>query len=191
MEGLRQSFVKASEKFVEDYPNYIAERKLALGSMFNEHDYPDVERIRTKFFVNIEITPLPSGDHLLLSIGDQERRELAENIEKSVSERLEAAQKDCWVRVLDVVKHFATVMADTDRIFQSSTVEKIRKVCEIAPKLNIANDQRLNDVVSQILTTLGGYDPDTLRESFSVRRQAADDARIAVQQIEQAMNRPA
>ena len=53
--------------------------------------------------------------------------------------------------------------------------------------MNLTKDAELDNVTNQILSTIGNYDPDHLRQSPATRSIAADRAKLVVQNIESAM----
>lgn len=182
------TFNEAVRELVANYEEAKLAAQSHLNTMWNEKDYPDTpEEVSNKFNVDVEFRPMPESGHLMVDLADEELEGIRKDIEDRTNKRLADAQMDIWRRLLEVTKHFAEVMRDDDKIFKNTTVENVRKICELAPRLNLTKDIELDKVTSQILSTIGNYDPDHLRQSPATRSIAADRAKLVVQNIESAM----
>ena len=98
-------------------------------------------------------------------------------IETANNERIANAMGDVWSRLNDKLSHFATTMADEEKIFRDSTVYGLTEVVELLPALNLMNDPNLNNIYADLKMTLAGLSPKDLRKDPDVRCAAADEAK--------------
>jgi hypothetical protein len=97
-------------------------------------------------------------------------------MERAMGERIGRAMQDVYVRLSDVVGHFAKIMADDRKVFRDSTVSNIEELVDLIPGLNVLDDPALNALGVEIKQKLMGIDPKDLRKNPEVRTQAAKDA---------------
>ena len=63
------------------------------------------------------------------------------------------------------------------KIFRDSTIENIRKICELVPMLNITNDPFIARMAKEVAEGFSQVDPDTLRKDLEVRAKVVSNAK--------------
>lgn len=176
MREFRSQFEVEVNAFCQGYPEFVEDARRKLNGLFNQGDYPHVQEIRRKFDFQIVIDPLPvSGDFRVTLQGNE-----IEKIRKEIEERVKAAQalavKDLWKRVYDCVEHISERLGKPDAIFRDTLIENAIELCSLLPKLNFANDQRLENMRKEIEGKLCKHTPEVLRSDSDARSKTAEDA---------------
>lgn len=186
MDGLRklkQEFENEVETFVKNYPMLVQDARQILGAMYDPKDYPTPESIAGRFSVNTTFSTVPDAGDFRVDVGDEAVAEIKKNIEGNVQARLAGATRDCWDRLHQVVKAMAERLGDDTAVFRDSLVENIELLVDIIPKLNVANDEKLDYTVKKVRDWLC-VNPASLRSQLTLRRLTAEKAVEILREIE-------
>jgi hypothetical protein len=146
-----------------------------MGALFNPDDYPSPAQLRQRFYINMDIDPVSEIGDFRVSLDEEHANEVKSQMERAMAERIGRAMKDIWVRMGEVVGHFAEKMG-SDGIFRDTTVKNIEDLLDLLPGLNVLDDPDLTAIGEEIRLKLTGLDPKSLRKDKEVRSQAAKDA---------------
>jgi hypothetical protein len=176
-----------TDDFLKKYPSWIEHAKNEMGNLFDRAHYPSVNDLRHRFRVDLEFEPIPQKSHFLLDMQQDMVEEVSAKAEKKAEERLALAGRAAWENLLEVTRHYATVMADPKRRFKKSTVDNLLETLNRTPDLNFSEDPQLDMMVEDIRNKLSGVPVEELRESPIVRKQAAQDASDSSDTLESLM----
>lgn len=176
MREFRRRFDAATEAFVQEYPTLKVNAKEHLAQMFNEADYPTAQALRGKFGFDVNILPFPDADDFRVNLDADEESLIREAIDEQTNKAVSIAMRDIWTRLHDAVAKMAERLADPDNIFRDTMVTNLRELCDVLPRLNVANDPHLDDLCEQARTKLAAQNPQALRDNGEVRAKAAMDA---------------
>lgn len=176
MRDLRDKFNTAVNDFCANYPTYKQEARKRLGTMYDPDDYPDVSHITTKFSAELSFLPVPDAKDFRVDLGEDEVAEIKKDIENQVAKQQEAAVRDLWMRLKDVVDRIHERLHDPEAVFRDSLIENAQFACEIAEKLNINDDKTLEATRADIQHRLCRIAPQRLRDDKTLRKQIADAA---------------
>ena len=168
---------------VSEYSQLIEDAKLSLGTLFDSNDYPDEDSIRAKFGIEVKFMPVPEASDWRVSVGEEELDELRRNVEQQVRKSQNAAMREAWDRLFDVVRHAHERLSKPDAVFRDSLIENAVELCDLLPSLNLADDTRLEQMRREIKDSLCKHAPATLRRDTGVRAQAADEMRAAMSKM--------
>lgn len=159
MRQARETFETAAAEFIADYPAFVADARIRLNGMFNASDYPDSNEIRRRFSFSTNLFPVPNASDFRVDISEAQAAMIRADIETKGNEALDAAVKDAWQRIADVVGHMAAKLREfkpakdgtkTAGIFRDSLVDNVRDLVAILPAFNITNDPKLADVAKRM-----------------------------------------
>ena len=170
---LQSGFETAAAEFARNYPQYIADARQNLNSMFNPCDYPPVHDILGRFAFATIVSPLPDKDDFRVTLADAERDRIQAEIEDRNNQILADATAECWQRLHDCVQKMAERLSDSDNRFRDTLVTNLRELVDLLPKLNLANDPRLERMRQDIAGRLCQNDPATLRPASRAFNSAA------------------
>ena len=183
-EELKAEFNKAVDTFItHTYPMDIARAEFRMGDLFNRDDFPLPSDLRRRFYVTLDIGAVTEAGDFRVGLDDDQVERIKGRIERENSSRIARAMGDVWSRLAETLQHFATTMADEDKVFRDSTVHNLTEIVELIPALNLMNDQHLNNVYKDIKSTLIGLDPKDLRKNPDVRSAAAAEAERIVSEM--------
>lgn len=161
------------DDFVLEYPALRVAAEDNLGDLYDEADYPSSAAIADKFSMRYQFMPVPDQADWRVDLGDDEMEVLRQSITQQVIDAQAVAMKEAWARVYDVVSKAHERLADPAAIFRNSLVENAAELCELLPRLNIANDPGLDSMRVELERSLCKYTPDTLRSAPDVREDVA------------------
>ena len=183
-EELKSEFNKAVDVFItRTYPMDIARAEFRMGDLFNRDDFPLPSDLRRRFYVTLDIGAVTEAGDFRVGLDDDQVERIKGRIERENSSRIARAMGDVWSRLADTLQHFATTMADEDKVFRDSTVHNLTEIVELIPALNLMNDQHLNNVYKDIKSTLIGLSPKDLRKDPDVRSAAAVEAERIIEEM--------
>ena len=184
MRGLKADFEKAVAEFVSGYEAYVEEARRRLKAMFKTDDYPSPGRIVRRYGFTFDIEPVPNFEDFRVNIQNGDAKRIKREMEKMVADREAKAMADLYVRLSDVISHFAEKLSNSKAIFRDSLVENVVELVNLLPKLNVANDPKLEKLGKEAQKKLCAYEPEQLRKDETAREAAADDAKAILKKME-------
>ncbi len=196
MNTLADGYDSAVREFVSAWPEIIADARVRLNGMFDVRDYP--VDIKSRFGCASRFMPMPDQGDFRVEISDQERETLRAQIAETLGEAQTAAMRDLWERVAQTVKamaerlsayktHIENGKVKTENPFRDSLVENLRDLCALIPRLNFANDARLEAIRQQIESELLVTTAQALRDDFNTRESVAHKAEAIAAAISEFM----
>ena len=155
--------------FQADLPNLKEQSRAISNGIFDEADWPDAKKLVKSFKFKIEFFPFPDAADFRVDISELEMRSLREAADEGVQERVEAAMRDLYGRLLDPIKHMVDRLNSDSEDIHSSVVENIRKQIALIPKLNLTGDQRIFDFAEEIEAGLTRFTGDQLSAKSHLR----------------------
>jgi len=168
--------------FIVGYPQLVSVAQSSLGALYDPADYPAPSTIGERFRMTISIMPVPSTD-FRVAIGDEELEKIRADVESRVKAAGDKAMGDLWKRLYDRVKVLAERLADPQARFHESLLENANDLCEILPRLNIADDPKLEQMRCELQSMLKGKNVDMLRTSPTARESTAKSAQAIVDKM--------
>lgn len=177
MRDLRGKFDQAVRDFCAGYPAYVQAARKRLGTMYDPSDYSDVKDIERKFSAKPSFLPIPHAQDFRVDIGAEEVDAIKAEITKTVAALYTGATRDLWKRLYVVVEAYMDRLADDTTVFRDSLVENAIFACGIASKLNIDDDEALDDLAKDIEDRLTKIAPQRLRDDKALRKQVYNSAK--------------
>lgn len=168
-------FTTAVDGFLSDYDTLVAAAAFQLGDLFNREDYPHRDQIAAKFGMRYSMIPLPQSGDFRVDIGEDGLKELQEQYESVLHQRVTGAMTEAWERLHDCLSRMSERLADTEdgkrKIFRDSLVDNAVEICGLLKSFNITNDTRMDEMRKQLEDAMRGVDAVSLRDSDSLREQ--------------------
>jgi len=182
---------EAVRVFLGQWEAIVADARVRLNGLFNEEDYPNPNRLRRAFAVELTTFPIPAAGDFRVDLGSEAQAEVQAQIETRVAELLDAATRDLWHRIHAVVSHMverlrAYAVSPEGKIlstFRDSLVDNIRELTALLPGLNIAGSADLDRMAKELDEALCGYDASQLRENTDLRNTVATRAEHILHEI--------
>lgn len=185
MRQWRTKFEHAVSEFVANYPGYVDQARQDLNGSFNAADYPDPADIERKFRWRIKVLPLPTANDFRVQLTGDQTCALKRQIECDMQETLQAAMREPFERLHEVVQHMSDKLRDykpgingkrAAGVFRDSLIENVKAVVECMPALNLADDPAFTAIYERARDNLCEYDADALRDDPDLRKEIADEA---------------
>jgi hypothetical protein len=174
MREFEAGFEQGVESFLGVYPQYIEQVKPELNGLFQEEDYPAVEKLRKKFGVKLEVLPIPSGADFRVEMSAEEQALVSHEIDLNV----------LWKRLREVVAHMVDRLNEPESRFHGSLVTNVLDLVEILPRLNVNGDTDLNRFAEQVKERLCNYSAQDLKKHDLLRVTTAADAANIVAEMD-------
>ena len=183
MEKLKTEYERLIDIFIREYDaKLVQDARVRLGTMYDPADYPSGYELRSKFSVETDIMPVPSGSDFRVDVGDAERTRIADELSERVAKRQALATASAWQRIRDTVGLVYARLSADKAVIRDSLIENTRELATLLPGLNIASDPVMEDVCQRIVTNLL-VSPIQLRNSISFRRKIASEAQAILSLI--------
>jgi len=172
------------------WPDVLRWQQQQLGDLWDEQKHAvSEENIRSRCKFVFTVKPVPSGDAL-----PQAFQQMAEALDAQVQTAMEEAQHSLMEKFLGEFRKLAEQLADEGATFNKksrgdkSPREKFREFVKQLPDMSLVKDERLNELVQDILRSDAMMVPtEVLRTDLDKREDAALDAFEQVRRIEQLM----
>ncbi len=177
MQEYEDKFYGLVKEFVTVYPSLITAQAMALGDMFNRHDYPAPNDIEHRFKFNTNYMPVPASGDFRVDVGNDAQVELKNKLSKLADERIESAINGFKQRLVEHLKRMSDrlevdVIAGEmkPRKFHDSLLETAHELCDLATSLNIINDPQIEDARKTLKKVINGVDVKDLRKDMPTRQ---------------------
>ena len=171
----RDEFNRLVDTFMASYPQLVSDARTRLGSLYDPNEYPPATDVRLSFSVEFDIFPVPTAGDFRVDVANEERSEIAAQIEAATEERQANATKACYVRVRDVLQRMKQQCVAGKTRITDSLIEDTRDLTDMLDDLNIGDDPELTRIASEIRKDLL-VDADDLRRSPKTRQAVGDRA---------------
>lgn len=173
------------EKFIKAYPDILQRNQKRLGNLNNTAKFPTITEVHSKFGHYTDIFPLPNAKDFRVSLSDADVQGIRENMESSINAKIGNAMASIWQELAELVSKIESTLSEPDRIFRNTLIDNLKDFCTMIPKLNIVQDTKLEDMRKELADKLANLHPTTLRDNPDVRKQAAKDAKDALEKMKQ------
>ena len=166
--------------FIKEYERIVNAQKAELGSMFKQSDYPDSSTVREKYGASITIRPIQESENFIVQATDEDAAYIKDKMEKDVMSSMQNALAEPWDRLYETISDVARKLALSpdvkEGVFTKKTTDKLAKLLDQLPLLNISGDPHLDELNEQAKSLLVA--PADLRIFPESRKEAqitADD----------------
>jgi hypothetical protein len=173
LDNRKNEFYKLVDTFDSVYPTLISAMAFQLGDLFDRDEYPEPDKIRSKFNYSYTISPLPTSGDFRVDIGEQAKAELMQHYESQFNERLGTAMRDVWERLYECLKHMSERLSSDEggkrKVFHGTLITNARELVGLLARLNITQDPKLEQARRDLEAVISNTDIDVLKESDYVR----------------------
>lgn len=165
------------DQFCAQYETHRDKALLQLGALADPKDYPPLSVVRTKFYVNVNYTPLPdSRDFRLDDMPEEAMSELREQADLRVAEAVSEARNDLYRRLSERLEHIVKRMNEVSAKKEGSRIHaslltNLSELCQLIPALNVTKDQELENLRQRVMREIAPFDIDDIRESEDSRTE--------------------
>ena len=172
----------ALDEFKTAYPTLIESARHALGTAFDETEYPTVESLDERFALDYDVSPIPTGVDFK-GLPQQQIDALKVKMDDTIRTCLENAMQDVWSRLHTAVSKMAERLSDPEKTFHDTLVGNVREVVQLGEHLNATKNPKLSALLQRAREELCAIEPEALRKSVSLRERVANDATDILRQM--------
>jgi len=176
MRKFRIDFDTAVSVFMDEYPKAAEEARHFLGDMYRGGDYPNPAAMASNFKFDNIFLPFPDAQDFRVDITEDEVNEIKKTLKAKSAEAVTGAMRDAWNRLYEAVSHAAEKLSNPDDIFRDSLIGNLTELCNVLPRLNITEDQYLDQMCTEVRSKLTAHTPKELRKDPALRNNVATDA---------------
>jgi len=177
MANLQVDHKEHVDKFLEGYEGFIEESRYALNGMFNEKDYPSLDKLKGKFAFSYGFEPLADPNDFRCAIDGELKRKIQEDIRIKTEEKYEKAMKLLCEKLYAVIAKFNEKLSEKGAKFKNSLVDNIADLINIMPEMNLMNDPKLTEIAAKIQQDICIFDPEELRHDEQSREKAVANSK--------------
>lgn len=184
----------ALDRFVQSYPDVIDEARYRLNGLFDSEEFPALSEIRSKFAWETSFSPVPDAGDFRVNLGNDVLDQMRQSMEQRIANNYNAGMLDLFERVAKQAAHVAerlkSYTGTREGSFRDSLIDNTIELAGLLPKLNVANDERLNAIATRIDEELCQFTAEVLRDNDAARidvaesaQQIADEANTVINQM--------
>lgn len=184
MKDYRQQFEQETADFLKEYVSLQKQAKTRLGKLYNENDYPSMEKLAKSFSWELDILPFPDSTDFRVT-GIENIEAIRSDLQERMNSVFTDAMKDVSERIVEVVGRMAERLKGykpgkpgkrAENTFKDSLVSNVQELVELLPLFNLNSDPKLAKIIGKMKSELCKYTADDLREDEHVRAKVADSA---------------
>lgn len=100
------------EQLIQKYPEMIDVAAFKLADLFDRTEYPDVASIRSKFYFNTSLYPVPLTGDIRVDVIESVKEELVEQFDSFTKKAIEGIYVEQWESLKEVVEHLVGRLSD-------------------------------------------------------------------------------
>lgn len=175
---LQDELTNAVEDLVEQLEDLKTASQAKLGDLYKEDDYPTANDLRAAYGLEVVYAPMPDGANLLSSgLDTEEAEKLRGDLERQMRETYERATRKQWEDLYTRIATLQRQLTAEDAAPHDKTVEGLKSLVELLPKLNITNDEKLTLMTERLRKSLAGVTAGGLRTDPMARERVAAETR--------------
>lgn len=191
LEGKSVELADLTQKFLDVYAKVKDEAKVKLGDgLYNELDYPAVDRVRAAFGLSWNVFSFPSVD-LLREAEPEIYQQESQKIKALFEEALNESRNLLRTEVNGYVQHLVDRLTPGDngkvKRIHESAVANVTDFIKDFQSREITNDSQLQEVLADLQKVMATADPEKLRkktpQGMALRegvRQKLEEAKVKV-----------
>jgi hypothetical protein len=168
---------KALAAFLREYPSIVKRAQKRLGDLLKDKHLPEVWEVKRKFAIRQDILPIPAMGDFRCELSSDEADEIREKVAASIESMTERAVANIWEQFTTLIEKIEKTMKEPKKVFRDTLISNLRDFCELIPKMNLTNDNKLESLRKEVIAKLAELKPINLRESKADRKKACKSAK--------------
>ena len=188
MREAESRYAAVVEEFLSAWAEYVEEAKVFLGKLFNQADYPSVEKLRGKFGFKWDVYPVPVGNDFRVELSTEASEAIRERIESTYRASMQAGQQEVYDRIQSVCGAMVQSLREYDQTnkgkhpFRDSLVLNVSDLIAVLPSINFTGSPLIASITEE-LQKLTVAPADVLRQDPILRENIASEADAILSQL--------
>jgi len=172
----------------EKLPAHKERKRLELGTLYRESDFPSESDLRSKVSVDFDVKVLPEAEHdprlgLSPAMMEAQRKRVIEGERRRIGEVTNTMQRDLYELLDKVVDRLSGYTGKKEGSFNNTLITNIRDYVEKIPDFNLGDNQKLEEIRQDIIDKIANVNPDTLRVDEHIRKEKVRDAKVLLDRV--------
>ena len=187
-------FEAAVERVRKALPDALEQARVKNPKLHRGDDIDVANIIAEKYAFRRDLDVIPSAGDIRVEASKEFVADLKAEVQAKANNKLQEVSDHCVATVVDVAKHLASSLSSYDpdnkgkSPFRDSTLEKARDLVPVIRALNINNDARIDQIVSDLVAIVGNKSADDLRKDSEMRKETGDAAKKLADDIDSLFN---
>lgn len=174
---------KALAAFLREYPAIVKRAEQRLGDLLKGKHLPSVSEVKRRFSIRQDILPIPAAGDFRCELSSDQADAIRKRVATSIESMTERAVTNIWEQFTELIEKIEGTMKQPKKIFRDTLISNLRDFCELIPKMNLTDDNRLETLRKEAIAKLTELKPIDLRESKADRRKALKSAKEIMTKI--------
>ena len=178
--------------FIDHIAEHVEEARGVLGEAFNPKDYKFLadngginnELLLEQFTLDVEFDVISTGDDLRAVLTEKDREVVAELIDKQVKRKFTLANEHIIMSLRDCVFAIHERLCKDTNVFRDTLISNLEDLCDLIPRMNIADDPAINKIAADAKAKLTKWDPQVQRDESKPRKEVAKSAKAILDNME-------
>lgn len=172
----KAAFDAAVLNLMAEYDDLKDKAREVLGQLYDPADYPVRESLYSRYSFDMSVQPMPVSANLLdLGLESAEAQELREKLERDMADVVARANRRNWDDLYQRLEKLYQKLSDEKGHVMEETIEAVRKLAEMLPRMNIAGDPNLDILSSNLVKALDGMSASKVKLDPAAREKAVKD----------------
>ena len=163
---------KALAAFLREYPAIVGRAKSRLGDLLNGKHLPSVSEVKRRFSIRQDILPIPAAGDFRCELSSDQADAIRKRVASSIENMTERAVANIWEQFTALIEKIEETMKQPKKVFRDTLISNLKDFCELVPKMNLTDDNRLEMLRKEAIAKLAELKPIDLRESKTDRKKA-------------------
>lgn len=176
MRMYKAGFETAVLNVMAEYEELKEKARDVLGQLYDASDYPARESLFSRYNFDTTVQPMPVSANLLdLGLESAEAEELRQKLERDMADTFARANRRLWDDLYARLEKLTGKLCDEKAYVMEETIEAVRKLAELLPRMNITNDPNLEVLAANLTMSLDGLSAEKVKHDPALRGKAAED----------------
>ena len=182
----------AVTRILDDYHSIKADAKHRLGSLFDEYKFPTQDELDAKFSVEIQTGTISNVDDVrIIGMDAEQVEQIKTEMETRYAEQIKFASDYLLSQVNDVLSDMEHRLSkDPKGVKYKSLLDRVDKLIETAPSLNITKNIDLDNILSGLADSVKDIDSARLKNDEKARKRLLGRAKALLKEL-RTMKEPA
>jgi len=161
---------------MDAYDGLCEKAREVLGALYNAKDYPRMHTLRSKYGFEFVVQPMPASATLLeMGLEPESAMELKRKLEEDMAKTFQQANRRMWEDLYARLEKLYSRLSDEKAQVQGKTLDAVRSLAEMLPRMNITNDTQLTAMATRLSESLQGLSEKAVNHNPTTRERVLAD----------------
>lgn len=174
---LKENCMALVSRLHDNWNAAVQEDANRMGSLFNPLDYPDADTMASLWDIRLVVMPISDGGDFRTEVSDDIKAALDAELQETEAMATEHCMKELLEPITAMAERLSVPVGEAGSVFRDTLVSNLKDAAARVKKLNINDNDTINNTCDRVLSVLSGVDAQTLRDVDGVRNSVASSMR--------------